>query len=564
MHQEHLRYFSHLQLIALVALYFFIAVTYTHAYEGKCGTMHAFEEVIKKQKQIKNKDQTNVKHEPKYDDYEEKCKAEDFYDTVHTIETPHFQVMYVLTGPHATTKKFADSTAAIFESAWNFYINQHKMHTPKGPTISHHFQQAVKQGLYPVEIVDINQIWKNDTLFRGTGCDKNFAITMPFGNASEIFMENDFYWTCSWYGDNDTIFVHGDTCTYPKTKNPLLNLSHNFSYTDEWAKGLRVTIFHEFYHALQLTYLNLEVNFSFWFEASATGFEEITNPEIDDYIRYIPELFGNMGYPLSEDTSNYGASTLFLYLYLHVSKDLDRLIWESYSANPTKNFEYQFESALKKFKYDADSIFHDYAVRLSFAGERTKTTNKKNWINEDQPKWPEAPFFNQNSISPNIKSLAFEFYNIPQNYTSPYTVDFTNFIGKASIVVYNDGKASVYKITNNKTLDSLTTTLAASDSSIWIFTRLGKSENIPISNSNSAPHAFPVPWRNGPLCFAPLPKDKEFIEIRTRRGDLISQEKYEGTTYCLQEDQVKSMMAPGIYRFRAGNKGKTTSFIVIY
>ena len=564
MRQEHLRCFSPLQLIALVALCFFVAATNTHAYGGDCGTMHVFENFIKKQKQLKNKGQTSVKHEPQYVDSEEKCKVEDFYDTVYTIETPHFQVMYVLTGPHATTKPFADSTAAILEDAWDFYINQHKMHTPKGPTISHHFRQTIKQGLYPVEIIDINQV--REKIFDSSGCAQNFAITYPFdiNGSSEIFMENDFYATCSRYGDNDTIFVHGDTCTYPKTKIPLPNLTHNYSYTEEWAKGLRVTIFHEFYHAIQLTYLDLNLNFSFWFEASATGFEEITNPEIDDYIKYIPELFSNMGYPLSEDTSNYGASTLFLYLYLHVSKDLDRLIWESYHANPTKNFEYQLESALKKFKYDADSIFHDYTVRLSFSGSRAATTNKKNWIIEDQPKWPEAPFFNQDSINPNIKSLAFEFYNIPQNYTGPYAVDFTNFIGKASIVVYNDGKASIYKIASNKTLDSLTATLATSDSSVWIFSRLGKSESIPISNSSAAPHAFPVPWRNGPLCFAPLPKDKKFIELRTRRGDLISQEKYEGTSYCLQEDQVKSMMAPGIYRFRVGNKGKTTSFMIIY
>ena len=563
MRQEHLRCFSPLQLIILVALCFFVTATYTHAYGGECGTMHALE-FIKKQKQLKDKGQTGVKHEPKYEDSKEKCKVEDFYDSVYTIETQHFQVMYVLTGPHATTKPFADSTAAILESAWNFYINQHKMHQPKGKSISYHFQQAVKQGLYPVEIVDINQIRAADTLFGDSGCDKNFAITMPFGNTSEIFMENDFYWTCSRYNYNDTIFVHGDTCTYPKTKNPLPNLSYNYSYTDEWAKGLRVTIFHEFYHAIQLTYLDLNVNFSFWFEASATGFEEITNPKIDDYIRYIPELLDSMGVPLSEDTSNYGASTLFLYLYLHVSKDLDRLIWESYYANPTKNFEYQLESALKTFKYDADSIFHDYTVRLSFSGSRTAAIDKKNWINEDQPRWRDANFYYQDSIKPNLESLVFEFYGIPKNYSVPYSVDFANFIGKASVVVYNDGKASIYKIASNKTLDSLTATLATSDSSTWIFSRLGKSENIPISNSNSTPHAFPVPWRNGPLCFAPLPKDKKFIELRTRRGDLISQEKYEGTSYCLQEDQVKSMMAPGIYRFRAGNKGKTTSFIVIY
>ena len=560
--QEHLRYFSPLQIIALVALCFFVAATDTHAYGGECGTMHALE-FIKKQKQIKNKGQASLKLGPQYVNYKGKCNIEDYYDSVYTLETPHFQVMYVLTGPHATTKSFADSTAAIFEDAWDFYINQHKMHAPKAPTISHHFRQAIKQGLYPVEIVDINQIRDKENLFGGSGCDQNFALTIPLDNTSEIFMENDFYATCT-KGGKDTIFVHGDTCTYPKTKNPLINLTYNFSYTDEWVKGLRVTIFHEFYHTIQLTYLDINTNFSFWFEASATGFEEITNPEIDDYIRYIPELFNNMGQSLSEDLSNYGASTLFLYLYLHVSKDLDRLIWESYYKNPTKDFEYQLESALKTYRYDADSIFHDYAVKLSFAGERTKTTNKKNWIIDDQPKWPDAPFINRDSINPNIESLAFEFYDIPQNFTSPYAADFTNFIGKASVVVYNDGKASVYKISSNRTLDSLTTILAASDSTTWIFSRLGISESLPISSNTSAPHAFPVPWRSGPLCFAPLPKDKNFIEIRNRRGDLISQEKYEGTSYCLQEEQVKSMMAPGIYRFRVGNSGKTTSFMVIY
>ena len=556
MRQEHLRYFSPLQLIALVVFFLFVAATHTHAYEGECGTMRVFEKIIK------NKKQPGIKSEPQYSDFEEKCKVEDYYDTVYTIETPHFQVMYVLTGPHATTKPFADSTATIFEDAWDFYINQHKMRTPKGPTISHHFRKPVKSGLYPVEIIDLNQV--RDGIFDDTcRCSHNFAVTYPFNNSSEIFMENDFK---SSYPANpkDTVFVHGDTCTYPIALTPIRNNTHNYSYADKWAKGLRVTIFHEFYHALQLTYLDVNLNFSFWFEASATGFEEITNPEIDDYIRYIPALFDSMGKPLSRNAANYGASTLFLYLYLHVSKDLDRHIWENYYASPMQDFEYQLESALKKYKLDADSIFHDYAIRLSFSGSRTKDIDKKNWIIEDQPKWINTRFFYQDSIKPNIESLVFEFYNVPQNYTVPYTVDFTDFIGKASVVIYKDDKATVYRITSNKTLDSLTTTLATSDSSAWLFSRLGKSENITIANKDAAPHAFPVPWRNGPLCFAPLPKDKKFFELRTRRGDLISQEKYDGTSYCLQEDQVKSMMAPGIYRFRVGNKGKTTSFIVIY
>ena len=127
-----------------------------------------------------------------------------------------------------------------------------------------------------------------------------------------------------------------------------------------------------------------------------------------------------------------------------------------------------------------------------------------------------------------------------------------------------DGKASIYKIENNNTLNSMAPVLSSSDSSVWIFSRFGESESIPIVHNDTPPHAYPVPWKEGPLCFAPLPLGKKFIEIRTRRGDLISQEKYEGTSFCLQENQVKSMMAPGLYRFRVGNKGRTTSFIVIY
>ena len=558
MRHEYLRFFSHLRVIALIALFFFAAIT-THAYESKCGTMHVLEEFIKNHKNPQYSAQTRIQKTSEF--IYGKCKTEDYYDSVYTIETPHFQVMYVLTGPHATTKPFADSTAAILEEAWDFYINQHKMHVPKGPTTSHHFDKAIKDGLYPVEIIELNQV--RDNIFGGTGCDANFAITYPFdiNGTSEIFMENDFFTTCAYNSKKDTIFIHGDTCTYSSLKNPLHNISHNYSYTDEWVKGLRVTIFHEFYHAIQLTYLNTSVNLTFWFEASATGFEEITNPEIDDYFRYIPKLFNSMGHALSEDVGNYGASTLFLYLYHKVSNKLDKSIWENFSKKPSKNFEYQLETALKELKLDADSVFHDYAVRLSFSGERSSSLNKKDWINEDQSQWSSAKFNVDNTIKPNIESLAFDFYHNNKGFTTP---DFTDFIGKATVIVFHDGKASIHKIQNNKALDTLAVILASSDSTTWIFSRLGQSESIPIVNNTVAPHAFPVPWRQGPLCFAPLPHDKKFIEIRNRRGDLVSQEKYDGTTYCLQEDKVKSMMAPGVYRFRVGNKGKTTSFIVVH
>ena len=559
MSQGRSRHIYFLQFLVLVAFFFIIAAPSTHAYEGNCGTLNVIENIIKKKKQPQYYAQTSIKAE-----IEEKCPTEVFYDSVYTIETSHFQIIYVLTGPHATTKEFADSTAAIMERVWDFYHKKRKMQLPKGISTSYHFKKKVPNGLYPVEIIEINQV--RDDFFGYGGCSENFAITYPFdeNGTSQIFVENDFSTSCSFLNNQDTIFVNGDTCTYAKATRPLRNIIHNYSYIDEWAKGLRVTLFHEYYHAIQLTYLSTLVNLSFWFEASAAGFEEITNPDIDDYIRYLPSFFESTGIPISNKTSNYGASTLFLYLYKKVSEDLDKSIWENYSKNPTKAFEYQLEAALKELKLDADSLFHDYSVRLSFAGSRASAIKKRKWINEDQSLWYNAKFRTQDSITPKIESLAFNFYRVPQNFTAPYSTDFSNFIGKASVVIYHDGEATIHYISNNKTLDSLTSVLATSDSSTWIFSRFGQSESIPITNSDAAPHAFPVPWRQGTLCFAPLPRDKKFIEIRTRRGDLVSQEKYESSSYCLQEEQVKAMMAPGIYRFRVGNKGKTTSFIVMY
>ena len=533
------------------------SICVANAYEGECGTMQVFQNILNRQKQ------------PQYASVSynnEKCSYEQYYDSVYSIVTPHIQVFYVLEGPHATTKAFADSTAASMEAAWDFYVNKLKMRAPKGDNISHHFRQEIKNGLYPIEIVDIDQVRDPENQY---GCNSCFALTIPLQNSaySQIFLDNDFRYGAKKNTQKEYFVKNGDSCAYSNGNIALHNKAHDFDYPDEWAKGIRLTIFHEFYHAIQLRYVNaIENHLLFWFEASATGFEEVTNPQIDDYFSYIPYLFGDMGIPLSRLTrvSNYkiyGTSTLFLYLYHKVSNEFDKSIWESFSQNMNKPFETHLETALKPFHLDADSIFHDYSVKLSLSGERSNSIPKQEWIIGDQSEWTSADFYEQDEIKPDVESLAFKFYRTPYKFVEP---DFTDFVGKATVISYSNGEASIHKIKSNKTLDSLTSVLSTCDSSLWIFSRLGQSESIPMVTNNTAPHAFPVPWREGALCFAPLPRDKKYIEIRTRRGDLISQEKYEGTTYCLQEDQVKSMMAPGIYRFRVGNKGKTTSFIVVY
>ena len=544
------RIFTHVQCRLAFLLLFAIA-SFAHAYDGECGSMTLLENIIKERKRL-----GYTYARVQITNNNAKCSAQDYYDSVYTIETSHFQVMYVLTGPHATTKAFADSTASSMEAAWNLYVNTLNMRTPQGFKTSYHYKKKVKDGLYPIEIVDIGQV-------DGYACNSCYGLTLPpldNSTSSQIFMDNDFFYGASTNPKRDTIFANGDTCLYSKGYIPLQNKAHNYSYSDKWEKGIRLTSFHELYHAVQLRYLNMSAS-TFWFEASASGFEEITNPDVDDYFAYLPAFFNSIGEPISDNFRNYGAATLFIYLYQKVSNKIDKSIWENFSKNPQKPFEDQLETSLASLKLDADSVFHDYAVRLSFSGSQNKLINKKDLINEDQSEWPNVKVISKDTIKPDLKSLAFNYFRPRNESVEP---DLTNFIGKATVIAFRDGKATIHRIQNNKTLQNLAYALSASDSTTWIFSRLGKSESIPIVNNTADPHAFPVPWRQGPLCFAPLPKDKDFIEIRNRRGDLVSQEKYAGTTYCLQEDKVKSMMAPGVYHFRVGNKGKTTKFIIVH
>lgn len=100
---------------------------------------------------------------------------------------------------------------------------------------------------------------------------------------------------------------------------------------------------------------------------------------------------------------------------------------------------------------------------------------------------------------------------------------------------------------------------------MWVFSRFDNPKIIPEIVQDSTLRAYPQPWHGkGQLCFTPLPESKEFIEIRSGRGELIMREKYVRTTHCIDENSIKEKMKPGVYRFRAGSSGKTQKFLVIY
>lgn len=495
----------------------------------------------------------------------EACTIEDYYDEILTQASDHFQIFYTLDGPHKTTQAFIDSLSKHLEYAWNFHVKNSGMKPPLGISKTHHYQQDVIPGLYPVEVIEIDLIRNARDLFNEKGaCHGCFGLTLPFDSAQSILIiDNDFRSTPKSNASIASVHYNGKECFYEEATQELTNRAHGYTYSTEWNQGLRITAAHELYHAIQLRYIDFNKlnTASFWFEASAMGIEDVVAPDVDDYFNYLSGFANSIGISFDNLSSDYGPGLFFMYLYKFVDKGFDKSIWESFSSEPTKPFQHHLTKYAKKQKLSADSLFHNFAVKLSFTGSRAALVDSSFWINSDQPKWPEFKTVEETSdFEPySLNELSYRFY-------SNGKPDLTKFTGSASAIPIKNDRYSIRFLQNTNSIDSIYIESAdnSSDSIVWILSKFTETDRIPTVFKDSTLRAFPTPWRHGHLCFTPLPQDKEYIEIRNRRGNLVEKIKYDSYTLCLDEDKVKSLMVPGVYRFRAGNRGKLKDFIVIY
>ena len=509
------------------------------------------------------------------------CSTEEYYDSVYTRETEHFQIFYTLDyGPHATTPEFVDSLAASLESAYTFHTKTMGMRAPQGIDTTSHFLKPVKNGLYPVEVAEIDFLRDPTYVLSASACNGCFGVTYPSKkdhSKSAIIIDNDFRYVPDNSTKMDTIRISGKDCPYPDASVPIYSKAYGFSYTDEWAKGIRITAFHELFHAVQLQYTDLYNYWTYWAEASATANEELGAPDVDDYFFYISSFILSTETPLDVigykvNHGKYAISLLYLYLYGNIDKHFDKEIWENFKKKPDTSFESNLIKLLEKRGLTADSVFHDFVTRLALSGEKTKTVDKKLWIWDDQPSWDTPKpktmelyrYVNRiydervETFEPDTSLYAFSFY-------SGGTPALENYKGRAAALLFKGDKTEIRQITNTCSLDSVNTDAFYADSIMWVFSRFDSPRIIPELVKDSTLRAYPVPWRgSGQLCFTPLPETKKFLEIRNGRGELVLREQYHKTTHCIEESRVREKMRPGVYRFRAGSSGKTQKFLVVY
>lgn len=489
------------------------------------------------------------------------CEPEAYYNKVLSKKTEHFQVFYTQEGPHATQKAFVDSVAVNLERAYKFHVNELGMRKPIGSTKTFHYREKVDDSLYPVEIIDVDLLRRGDSIFWSSTCGKCFGLTLPQSeyntDTTQLFIDNDFRFVNT-TGKRKSMDDNPE-CTYIENSLPLTQQLTGEDFSEHWDRAIRITTFHELYHASQLRYLNMFKHMTFWFEASATGVEEIGDPDVNDYFGYVNKTFKKIGTPINyiDDDFSYGMSTLYLYLFTNVNKKFDKEVWNGFAKDPQKTFDIHLANYLSKKELDADSVFHDYAVRLSFSGERSKAVNSKMLIYKDEKDWATINYAKPSVFEPDTSRFLFTYY-------AGGRPDLTNYKGEASAAIYRKGKATVIPVKTTNTADSIYGTMSLADSTVWIFSRLGEGDYVETLVKDKTLKAYPTPWRGGSLCFSPLPRDKDYIEVRNRRGAIVMQERYQGTMLCIDESQVRNKMSPGVYWFRAGNSGKAEKFIIIY
>jgi hypothetical protein len=155
--------------------------------------------------------------------------------------------------------------------------------------------------------------------------------------------------------------------------------------------ALRVTIAHEFFHALQFSYYQ-GGDGRWWQEASATWMEDVAFTEEDDYLQYLcsfilsPSRSVNGGSTLHTDNHVYGASVFAHFLDQRYHRDLVRRVWEEFGRRGDAGME-RFDRAIRSFTDEEETLddaISDFTVWNYFTGSR----HIEGLFYEEGAKWP--------------------------------------------------------------------------------------------------------------------------------------------------------------------------------
>jgi hypothetical protein len=468
--------------------------------------------------------------------------------TLTQIEAPH---------PH-----YVNTAALHLKSVYAYYIDTLKMRTVGGKGKSRIYaEDGEGLGKFPVDIGDIGTA---DSRYRG----EYYGITYP--SPSSILLENDFLYN-SELGEDDQV-----------KGLPIRSIVDQVvlrDYSQDWEEGLKVTLAHEFYHAVQFSYTPNISRYHAWYEISATGMEERLAPEVDDYFQYLPCILRNPGRVtlLQENRGPcthapfYGNSIFFQYLSATLSPDFDRIVWEELMRNGDK-LTPALDSTFSRQGKSFTGLWSDYAFQLASSGLKVKSESA--FFSPDLHRWPtlvrdtlSADAYELAGAPLNLPALSFRVGEAPRNSGTEVLGVLAQYVTGADRWLLNGDQVSREKSESNRPPLFPKST---NDRSAWVWSNASPTQSgrlLFLAPENDL-YAFPNPLPaqdslisfSIPLSFA-VPA---LLRILDEKGRLVSEmEVTEPGTVVdwnlkpIFNNQVvagQKRVAAGIYRFTVGNE----------
>ena len=487
------------------------------------------------------------------------CTPEQLDGPVIVDTTRHFRVIYTRSGPHAVLGSsetpasqrppFIDTLMVALEQAWTLHVDSIGMRPPVGPDTSHHYRSTLYPEKFPVEVIDLD-LMRNTYRILGGICGPCYGLTLPTENGDRsrttLLIENDFLYQ-NVNDANVQWTTPTGTCTYTPSTIPLTVTleGQTIDYRIEWARALRITVFHELYHTCQLRYQDYDQNYHFWFEASATGVENLGVPTVDDYFQYLPTILSHPDRSLSDMSDQmhpYGEAVFYHDLAHRFGKRFDSGFWTRLGDNPLDAIEASFaaEFVSRGIPGGLEQVFADHARHLFGSGARSRYLVADSIWTPDLHRWP---------------SLALSSWPTDQLSLSPFA--FRLYAADTNIIAWTPPAGSGLR----KTL------LRQSDSTFALVIAGAAPKPVKITQGSATVQvmAWPNPWRGvGTLCFAPPTGDTR-VELRSAAGvrllDLQLPQSH--AQVCTDGTVQGKPLAPGLYHWRGNSEQRLHSLLVI-
>ena len=272
---------------------------------------------------------------------------------------------------------FVTTLADYLEEARGYYVGTLKMRAPVSGSASNYYQAPPDAARIPVDVADVGTA-EPDFKTRPI-----YALTYPAGYGGILF-DNDFLY-------NSKLPANGIPAGDAIVSMVGDKLIHD--YSQDWAAGIKVTCFHEFYHAVQFTYTPNPVGFHVWYEASAVGMEERNAPEVNDYLQYVRYLFSALKNESMFEYDPYGLATYgnglyHMFLTQELGADFDVGVWTRLAANGNDLKAALAAAYAVKGKVSRE-VYARFGAQLAFSGTTAKMPTTP--FSPDIPIWPVFP-----------------------------------------------------------------------------------------------------------------------------------------------------------------------------